>query len=97
MIEKIIEKLERIESLLSVQKSVLNLKELSNYLGLSQSHIYKLTSEGKIPFYKPSGKNIYFDRIEIDKWIFQKRNKTQNEIEGEAIDYLTTKKGGYNG
>ena len=97
MIEKSIEKLERIESRLSVQKSVLNLKELSNYLGLSQSHIYKLTSEGKIPFYKPSGKNIYFDRVEIDKWILQNRKKTQNEIEGEAIDFLTTKKGGYNG
>ena len=36
-------------------KEVLTLNEVSNYTGLSKSHIYRLCSTGGIPFYKPFG------------------------------------------
>ena len=73
----IIEKLNSIEKLIveqqTMQKQVLNFNETCKYLELSQSHLYKLTSTGAIPHYKPNGKKIYFNRPELDQWLL--RNK----------------------
>ena len=61
------QKLERIEKLLISQKTVLNFEELVEYTRLSQSYLYKLTSKGDIPFYRPNGKQLYFNKAEIKK------------------------------
>jgi len=68
-------------------KNVMNVRELSKYLGLSLSDIYKKTSSNVIPFYK-RGKMIYFKRTEIDDWLTEFRQSTRSEIEQEAADYL---------
>ncbi|MGZ8213389.1 MAG: helix-turn-helix domain-containing protein [Methylosarcina sp.] len=57
---------------------------------MSQSHLYKLTSRGEIPHFKPRGKMIYFDRSEIDAWLKQNRVSTQSELEQHAADHLAT-------
>ncbi|GAB4032928.1 helix-turn-helix domain-containing protein [Spirosoma gilvum] len=69
-------------------KTTLTLEEAAAYAGLSVSHIYKLTSSGKIPHFKPSGKVIYFDRAELDAWMKRNRVKTTEEIEHEAATYI---------
>ena len=53
--------------------------EIVNYLGITESHMYKLTSGGKIPHYKPTGKLIYFSRSELDDWLLH--NRVFNEID----------------
>ena len=70
----ILNKLTAIESLLEAtnQTKPLTLPEAAKFLNLSQSHLYKLTSERKIPHFKPSGKKIYFDKSELVQWL--KRN-----------------------
>ncbi len=73
------------------QKEVLTLNEVSQFTGLSKSHIYKLCSTGGIPFYKPFGKVNYFDRLEIIDWLKQNRVATTKEIEGKAINFVTLK------
>ncbi len=92
---KIIERLESIEKLLleqqTLQKQVLNFNETCRYLELSQSHLYKLTSSGAIPHYKPNGKKIYFQRLELDQWLLRNRMDSQDEIEQQAADYLIKK------
>ncbi|MGM5470239.1 helix-turn-helix domain-containing protein [Flavobacteriaceae bacterium LMO-SS05] len=92
---KILERLERIEKLLveqqTLQKQVLNFNETCQYLELSQSHLYKLTSTGTIPHYKPNGKKIYFQRQELDKWLLRNRMDSQDEIEQQAANYLIKK------
>lgn len=92
---KIIERLESIEKLLieqqTLQKQVLNFNETCKYLELSQSHLYKLTSTGAIPHYKPNGKKIYFHRQELDQWLLRNRMDSQDEIEQQAADYLIKK------
>jgi excisionase family DNA binding protein len=60
-------------------------------LELSQSHLYKLTSAGSIPHYKPNGKKLYFNREELDQWLLRNRNATNDEIEQQAADYLIRK------
>ncbi len=92
---KIIERLESIEKLLleqqTLQKQVLNSNETCKYLELSQSHLYKLTSTGAIPHYKPNGKKIYFQRQELDQWLLRNRMDSRDEIEQQAADYLIKK------
>lgn len=91
----ILEKLERIEKLLetqqAMQKQVLNFNDACIYLELSQSHLYKLTSTGSIPHYKPNGKKLYFNRLELDNWLLRNRSNSIDEIEQEAANYLIKK------
>ncbi len=74
-----------------ILKNVLNFNEAAIFLEVSHSHLYKLTSSGKIPFYKPNGKKIYFNRAELEEWLLRNRNETDTEIEQKAADYLIKK------
>ena len=85
-------RLSNIENLLRSQKVVLNFDEVAEFTGLSKSHLYKLTSKGKIPHYKPNGKYIFFNRREIEKWLLRNRVKTIDEIEAEASTYVILNK-----
>ena len=90
--------LQRIEyNLLLTAKQVLNIEDAMYLTGLSRSHLYKLTCSRKIPYYKPEGKQIYFDRTELEAWLKRNRVNTVDEVEQEATNYLVTgqmKKGG---
>ena len=59
------ERLKKIENSMYITKEMLTTTEVAEYLGVSQSQIYKLTMNMEIPHYKPKGKTIYFDRKEI--------------------------------
>ena len=94
--ELILERLDRIEKAITslnttnpiqVNNTPMDVKDLSEYLKLSVSAIYKLTSTSEIPHYK-NGKRLYFKKEEIDEWIFSKRIKTRDDIENEAMEYL---------
>jgi excisionase family DNA binding protein len=97
--ELILERLDRIEKAIKniniptqipVNKAPMDVKELSEYLKMSDSAIYKLTSTSQIPHYK-SGKKLYFKKEDIDKWLETKRIKTIDELEEIAFDYLNKK------
>lgn len=92
--QKIDERLSNIEALLLSQKTVLNFVEVAAYTGLSKSYLYKLTSNGGIPCYKPQGKQIYFSKLEIDQWLLQNRKATTDELDSQANTIVTLKKGG---
>jgi len=93
--DELLQRLERIELLLEsqklVHKEVLNFKEACEYLELSQSHLYKLTSAATIPHYKPNGKKVYFKRVELNSWLLRNRTTSQDEIETMATDFLIKK------
>ena len=76
-------------------KNVLTLEDVSLLTGLSKSHLYKLTCNHQIPHYKPNGKQLYFDRAEIEAWMKQGKVSTVDESEPMAALYLakTAKKG----
>ncbi len=77
-----------IENLLLSQKSVMSFDEMAIYSGLSKSYLYKMTCTGGVPCYKPNGKNIYFDRKEVDQWLLRNRKATTDEIESQASTYI---------
>ena len=65
-------------------KQWMNVPETANYLSISSSKIYKLTSTMEIPHMK-LGKLLYFRKEQIDEWLLKNRVKTRAEIEEEAI------------
>ena len=73
--------IEHVDRLYSEVKTVLSVAEACEYMGITEYHMYKLTSGGKIPHYKPTGKLIYFSRSELDDWLLH--NRVFNEIDQE--------------
>lgn len=65
-------------------KDVLTVEEVAQYMGVGKSYIYQLTCANQIPYYKPLGKNIYFDKEEIKNFLKQGRVSTMQEIQEEA-------------
>lgn len=49
-------------------KTILDLKEISNYLKMSESMIRKMVREKTIPYFR-LGYRLKFDLDEINKWI----------------------------
>ena len=82
------QRLERIESLLLNQKTVLNFDEAAEYTGLSKSHLYKMTSTGGVPCYKPTGKRIYFNKSELDEWLMRHKKHSNEELDKKAENHV---------
>ena len=78
----IIARMEKIENALYSVKGTLNFKEAREYLDLSNSQLYKLTRNGDIPYYKPTGKLIYFNKQELDEWVCQNHSEEGAVCEG---------------
>lgn len=74
-------------------KSVLSIEDMVLITGLSKGYIYKLTCRKEIPYYKPNGKLIYFDRQEVEGWMKQNRVNSIAEAEQKASKYLMEKGG----
>lgn len=72
-------------------KNVLTIDDTVLLTGLSKSYLYALTSRKEIPYYKPNGKQIYFDRAEVEAWMKQNRVNTRDEAEQSAAAYLAGK------
>lgn len=53
---------------MNVSNRYMNVKQLSEYLKISKSNIYKRTTNGSIPVIKMN-KRVIFDREEIDRWM----------------------------
>jgi excisionase family DNA binding protein len=77
-----------------MNKKVLTFEEAAEYMGMSKSCLYKMTSQKIVPHYKPNGKMIFFDREELETYLLSVRVKTQTEIEEEASTYVVTGKHG---
>ena len=50
----ILERLDRIERLMTANKEVLTFEETCDYTGISRSYLYKLTAAGNIPHSNPT-------------------------------------------
>ncbi|MCQ2289737.1 MAG: helix-turn-helix domain-containing protein [Muribaculaceae bacterium] len=68
-------------------KEVLTSDEASRYMGVSKSHLYKLTMRREIPHYKPMGKMCYFNRHELEQWLQSNRVATNSELDNQANNY----------
>lgn len=90
----LLSKLEKIQAdileLKLLKKDVLSFKEACEFLQLSSSTLYKLTCTNQVPHFCPTGKKLYFKRVELEDWLLRNRKTeiSQNEVERLAADYL---------
>lgn len=83
--QELTSKIDRLEKIaLLGAKNVLNLEEAVVFTGLSKGHLYRLTSEKQIPYYKKCRK-LYFKKSELEDWLLERRVPTQAEVEAQAI------------
>ena len=83
-----------LEQLLHQGKDVLTLEEAAKFMGIARSSLYKMTHEQTIPFYKPNGKMIFFEKSDLLAWVRKNRVSSEVEISEEAeriIQRLATK------
>ena len=83
-----------LEQLLHQGKDVLTLEEAAKFMGIARSSLYKMTHEQTIPFYKPNGKMIFFEKSDLLAWVRKNRVSSETEISEEAeriIQRLATK------
>ncbi len=71
-------------NLLIPAKETLTLEEAAVFLGMKRSTLYKMTHEHTIPFYRPNGKMIYFEKSDLLEWVRQNREDSIDEIAEEA-------------
>ena len=68
-VNDLIQRISVLEDLLCVGKEVLTLEEAALFMGISRSTLYKMTHSSAIPFYRPNGKLIYFEKSELLAWM----------------------------
>ena len=86
-LEKLIDHLNKIEKYIYVGKDMFTVEETADFLGVSTSFVYRLTSGKQISVYRPSGKLLYISKEELIKWMMQ-----NEEISNERLQELGSKK-----
>ena len=72
-IEELQKRLDAVEDILDNTKEVLSVEEAARFMNIARSSLYKMTSDRSIPFYRPNGKMIYFEKADILEWIRKNR------------------------
>lgn len=92
--EKLQHRLEIVENALFAGKEILTLEEAAIFLGLTKSAMYKMTHKQVIPFYRPNGKMVYFEKSELLSWLRSNRVASNSEIvesSKQILENLATK------
>ena len=72
-IEELQKRMDAVEDILDNAKDVLSVEEAARFMDIARSSLYKMTSDRSIPFYRPNGKMIYFEKADILEWIRKNR------------------------
>ena len=78
-------------NIINTTKEVLTSDEAARYMGVSKSYLYKLTMNASLPFYKPTGKMVYFNRKELEAWLQSNRISSNSELSQKAQSYCLKK------
>lgn len=71
------------------QKKILTFHEGCEYIGYKPSYVYKLTMAGVLPFSKPNGKKIFFEREKLEEWMLSNATPGSHEREKQAATYVS--------
>ena len=69
---------------------VLTFEQGCQYLGYAKSYVYKLTHSGILPYSKPNGKSIFFEREKLEIWMLSNAKSSHAEKEIIAATYVNT-------
>ena len=82
------ERVGKLENLCYAAKEVLNLEEAADFLGIAKSTLYKMTHLNQLPYFKPAGKLICFEKKALLDWVRGVKVMSEEEIRTEAANRL---------
>ena|ERR1022692_3194247 len=85
---EILQLLKEIKRTQGLQKDVFNMDDFCCYTGMSKDHAYHLTSSGKIKFYRPCGKLIFFEAEDVKNFLKQNPVDAQVAIDATSNRFL---------
>ena len=93
---QILSELKDIKELLQLPQPVFTLRQFCKFADISKDYVYKLTSSGRLKFYRPFGKKIYIDREDAIEILKQNLVKEKIDINRIANNhFLKSKTKGY--
>ena len=82
---------DEVRKALDQKKDLMKIEEASEFLGLSKSYIYKKTMTGEIPFYRPLGKVLYFEKTALVDWIRSHPSMPKQELATAVSQYVDSR------
>ena len=70
------------------QKDIITIKEFSELFGFQKGYVYKLIHQGKVKYYKPYGKKVFFKLSEVMKHFEKSKVYDYNEISREVNKHM---------
>lgn len=67
---------------------LMGVREAADFTGYSVRYLYKLTSEKRIPHYKPQGGKVFFKPSELVAFMSRGRVLADYEVEDQAERHL---------
>lgn len=58
--------------------TIISKKEAAEILGITETHLMRLSRNKGLPHYKPNGGKVYFVREEVIKWLTGKEETEEN-------------------
>lgn len=62
--------------------------EAAKFLGLKIGYLHKLMMRRAIPYYKPNGKNCFFDINDLQAYLMKVRVSSQEELDQQTQAYI---------
>lgn len=69
--------------------SIMSFSEAASYIKVSEAHLYEMNVKRVIPFTKPGGKLVYYQKRDLDKWISRNPVHSKEEINSIAETRLS--------
>ena len=66
---------------MKTETNLLKTADAAEYLGFKVSYLHKLMMRKLIPYYKPNGKQCYFDKKDLDNFLLSVRISSESEID----------------
>ena len=82
------ERIDKLENICYAAKEVLNLEEAADFLGVAKSTLYKMTHLNQLPYFKPAGKLIFFEKKALLDWVRGAKSLSEEEIRADAAARL---------
>ncbi len=89
---QVLVELREIKELLQLNQPVLSLRQFCKFADISEEYAYKLTSNGRLKFYRPFGKKIYIDREDAIDAMKQHPVNARKDVSKVVNNYFLTSK-----
>ena len=87
--KSLLEKIDALYEILALyHDQPLNIERASEYLGLEKATLYQMVYKKIIPHYKPSGRMLFFSRLELNKWALMNKILTLEELDKKANQFV---------